>query len=75
LCSLRIFNGRAMLSPTVVVPVSPVGAIIDRPLVRLKVIVFGATRASLPTSIGGVALYEIVGMCTLKLTRLVKQNP
>ena len=38
-----------MLSPTVVVPVSPVGAIIDRPLVQLKVIVFGATGASLPT--------------------------
>ena len=63
-----------MLSPTVVVPVSLVGAIIDRPLVRLKVIVFGATGASLPTSIGGVAPYEIVGMCTLKLTRLIKQN-
>ena len=47
-----------MLSPTVGMPVSLVGAIIDRPLVRLKVIVFGATRASLPTSIGGVAPYK-----------------
>ena len=38
-----------MLSPTVVVPVSLVGAITRRPLVQLKVIVFGATGASLPT--------------------------
>ena len=41
-----------------------------KPILFLK---FGATRASLPTSIGGVAPYEIVGMCTLKLTRLIKQ--
>ena len=38
-----------MLSPTVETPVQPVGAITRRPLVRLKVIVFGATGASLPT--------------------------
>ena len=53
-----------MLSPTVVVPVSLVGAIIDRPLVRLKVIVFGATGASLPTV---NVPYRLLGLYSLGL--------
>ena len=49
---IGFINAGEQCSPLQVeTPVLPVGAIIDRPLVRLKVIVFGATGASLPTDV------------------------
>ena len=54
-----------MLSPTVVVPVSLVGAIIDRPLVRLKLI-FAAALLKPP--------YRCLGLVLHKPARLVSVN-